>query len=115
MSFFVSKELENRVDENCLLEEPKKSVFALSHDNSDFNIEEIVFDREGTDLSATISFITNLSKITGLVFEDCSLEIKLSNRNVKVDSHKIIKLKRNAEDSYLLTMRCKIEKGFTNV
>lgn len=115
MSFFVSKELEQRVDENCLLEEPQKSVFSLTCDSADYNIEEIIFQKKNDSLFATVSVITNLGQISNLIFEESQLSVKLFNRKVKVSSHKIIKLKRNAEDNYLLVMTCKLEKGFVNV
>ena len=115
MSFFVSKELEQRVDENCLLDEPQKSTFTLSCNNSDFNIEEIIFQKSDNTLFATVSVMASLSSITSLIFEDCCVEIKLVNKKVKVARHKIIKLKRHAEDNYLLAMTCILEKGFVNV
>lgn len=112
MSFFVSKEISDIVDESCLIEDTQsEESFSIILGSSQHNIEEAEFKE--LSLSATIK--VGLKSIISLITENEKVEIVLGSKQVKTINHKIIKIKRNSEDNYSVELICFLEKGLRNV
>ena len=112
MSFFVSKELETLVDEDCLLDKEVIHEKILSLEDSSFKfkagIDKISFEKN----IAKIEFKANLIDIESILTSNLDLGIKLASKKILVNSCDIVELKRFGKDSYIVMLDCVLEKEF---
>tara|TARA_Y100000593_G_C4312212_1_gene338963 strand:- start:196 stop:543 length:348 start_codon:yes stop_codon:yes gene_type:complete len=115
MSFFVSKEIESIVDENCLIDKKKfEQKFSLAdiEKNVFLQIDEIKFIDQN---NLKIHFICNLSMFEKIFTKKLNLVVQLEESSIPIISYNIVKLKRLSNDNYNIKLNCILEKESYNV
>jgi hypothetical protein len=119
MAFFVSKDLEGRVDENSLI--PNSSVeriskeFVLQVDEVEFQIIEIKFFNNDIFDYAEIECECNIYAVDYLAFSKESGKIYFKNNTIEISDLQIIKILKKDNDIYSIRVNGSIPRGKINV
>ena len=112
MSFFVSKSLENIVDEDCLIDDVSYEEFTAYFKNESedlfLGINSIrLLDENKIELLCN----SNLAVIEKLFVSCCIRSLKLKKKSFAVQDGRIIEINRAAQDSYKVRIICYSKKG----
>ena len=119
MSFFVSKEIEEIVDEACLIDPDKPKEYGIHlFDTESLVVFSMIDEITHTDVSKNlyeVSFKANTNIVERVYLKKTSLSIKINSTAVSLDSYYIINLKRVLDDSYIVKLRCHLSEENNNV
>ena len=117
MAFFVSKDLEGRVDENSLLEDThsenimKEFVFQVEKVVCQILEVNFINDSELGISSVELECECNIHSIDHLIVTDLSGKIFFKNNTIEVSDLKIIKILKKDSDIYIIRLNGYIPRG----
>ena len=116
MAFFVSKDLEGRVDESSLIEisDPKKELkeFVLEVDEITCDVIEVNFL---THNIMSIKCEGNIHAVDKLAFSNSKCKIYFKNKSIEIDTFKIVNILKKDNDTYIISVSGIIPRGKINV
>ena len=119
MAFFVSKDLESRVDETSLLKDIKKEEpvkeFVFQVGKIECQITEIKFFNNDIFDYAEIECECNIYAVDYLAFSKESGKIYFKNNAIEISDLQIIKILKKESDIYNVRLNGSISRGKINV
>jgi hypothetical protein len=116
MAFFVSKDLEGRVDESSLIEisDPKKELkeFVLEVDKITCKVIEVNF---WTRNIMSIKCEGNIHAVDKLTFSNSKCKVYFKNKSIEIDTFKIVNILKKDNDTYIISISGIIPRGKINV
>ena len=112
MSFYISKDLEGKVDENCLLQNKESNLtneFCLIFKEMTCQISEIKFNYCGDVLN--IKFNCNIYTIDELCKKNLNCTLIFKNKQFQVFDIKIDKILKKDRDNYTVDICARYSRG----
>jgi len=119
MAFFVSKDLEGRVDENSLIEAEDRhdslKEFVFEIDEISCQITKIKFFNNNDHDYAEIECECNIHAVDQLAFSSNTGIVFFKNKSIEVHTLKIVKILKKDSDNYTISVNGIIPRGKINV
>jgi len=122
MAFFVSKDLEDRVDEECLIEDNtrlesnlKEFVLELKTENENYSLDVKALKFLKSDYVSVACF-SNINLVEFLLTCNFSSKILFKNMSFELSNVNIIEINKEVNDIYRIDVHAMIsQRGLKNV